>query len=148
MKGKHALQVSFTEVLVCVLGLGSMVCAQTASLAPTTLRFPKQLIGTTSAPKVVTLTNTDSTTTLIINSISTSGDLGETDTCGSAVPPSSSCTIIVTFTPTASDTRNGSLTVNDNSTTGTTQVVSLTSTCITALVKPTFLTYPSQLIKP
>ena len=147
IRSQHAPRPRFSISVLGLLGLSSLVCAQTASLSPTGLSFGRQLIATTSVPRVVTLSNTDSMTSLTINSISTSGDFAETNTCGGAVPPSGNCTISVTFSPTSAGRRTGSLTVNDNSTSGTIQVVSLAGTCVTVTVTPLFLSYSSQLIE-
>jgi len=147
IRSQHAPRPRFSISVLGLLGLSSLVCAQTASLSPTGLSFGRQLIATTSVPRVVTLSNTNSMTPLTINSISTSGDFAETNTCGGAVPPSGNCTISVTFSPTSAGRRTGSLTVNDNSTSGTIQVVSLAGTCVTVTVTPLFLSYSSQLIE-
>ncbi len=98
----------------------------TASLSVTSLTFASQTVGTTSAAQTVTLTNTGSAT-LTITSISASGDYAETDTCGTSVAVGANCTISTTFTPTASGTRTGTLSIADN-TSGSPQSVSLTGT--------------------
>src|SRR5437867_618476 len=95
-----------------------------ASLSPTSLTFASQTVGTTSAAQTVTLTNTGSAA-LAITTISTSGDFAETDNCGSSVAVGGNCAINVTFSPTASGTRTGSLRATDN-TSGSPQTVSLT----------------------
>ena len=89
-------------------------------LAPTSLDFGNQPLATTSAPMTVTLTNTG-TAALTINSFAASGDFAATSTGASACPTSpatlaagANCTINVTFTPTASGARTGSLSVTDN----------------------------------
>ncbi len=89
-------------------------------LAPTGLDFGNQLLATTSAPMTVTLTNTGAAA-LTINSFAASGDFAATSTGASACPTSpatlaagANCTINVTFTPTASGARTGSLSVTDN----------------------------------
>src|SRR5437870_3137793 len=89
-------------------------------LAPTSLDFGNQPLATTSAPMTVTLTNTG-TAALTINSFAASGDFAETSTGASACPTSpatlaagANCTINVTFTPTASGARTGTLSLTDN----------------------------------
>src|SRR5438270_3097727 len=89
-------------------------------LAPTSLDFGNQLLATTSAPMTVTLTNTG-TAALTINSFAASGDFAATSTGASACPMSpaalaagGNCTINVTFTPTASGARTGTLSLADN----------------------------------
>ncbi len=89
----------------------------TVLLSVRSLTFPAQIVGTSSAPETVTLTNTGSAT-LGISSISIkgtdAGDYSQTNTCGSSVAPSLSCTVTVTFSPKAKGPRTASLTFTDN----------------------------------
>jgi len=101
-----------------------------ASLSSTSLTFGSQNVGTTSAPQTVTLSS-NGTAPLHITGISASGDFAETDNCGKGVAAGSTCTFNVTFTPTASGTRTGTLTINDNAA-GSPQTVSLTGTATSA----------------
>jgi trimeric autotransporter adhesin len=102
----------------------------TAELTPTSLSFGSVKVGTTSAAKTVTLKNVG-TTAITITSIAISGaeagDFGETQTCGSSLAASASCTISVTFKPTTTGTRSATLKVTDNAA-GSPQNVSLTGT--------------------
>src|SRR5207249_4739455 len=99
-------------------------------LSPSSLGFPNEIVGTTSAAQAVTLSNIGSAT-LNISSIAitgaNSGDFGQTNNCGTSVAAGAQCTINVTFTPTASGTRSASLSVTDNAS-GSPQAVSLTGT--------------------
>jgi hypothetical protein len=112
-------------------------------------------IGTTSAAQTVTLTNAG-TGALTIISIKVQGldgsEFSETDTCGTSVAASSSCTISVTFTPTAAGVGSpqiATLAISDESGSQTlTQSVSLTGTGIApnAVVSPAMLSFPNQLL--
>lgn len=103
---------------VSVAGTGT---APTAMLSPSTfpagggssLNFGGTLVGTSSPPQTVTLSNTGNDS-LSIGGIATSGDFSETNTCGTSVGAGSSCSISVTFTPTAVWSRTGSVTITDN----------------------------------
>ncbi len=99
-------------------------CGSSITVSPTSLTFGGQLVGTSSTPQSVTLSNTGSNS-VTINSIGASGDFSQTNTCGTSLAGNSSCTISVTFTPTASGTRTGTLTISDSS---GTQTVGLTGT--------------------
>ncbi len=77
------------------------------------LTFSSQATGSTSAAQSVTVTNSGSAA-LSINVIAASGDFAQTNTCGTSVAAGASCTISVTFTPTAPGTRSGNLTITDN----------------------------------
>src|SRR5207249_2691745 len=81
--------------------------ASAATLTPSSVPFGNQPVSTTSAPQTVTLSNTG-TAPLTISSIALGGtnpgDFGQTNNCPltpSTLAASSSCTINVTFTPTA-----------------------------------------------
>jgi len=87
--------------------------APVVTLAPTSLTFVGQVVGSTSAAQPVTLTNTGSSA-LSITSIAVSGDFAQLNTCGSSVAPGIACTISVTFTPTALGNRYGTVTITDN----------------------------------
>jgi hypothetical protein len=85
---------------------------------PTSLTFPAQAVGTSSAPQTVTLTNTGggplTITSIEIQGTNSSDFFRPNTTCGSTIAPGASCTIDVIFTPTASGNRLASLTVSDN----------------------------------
>lgn len=94
------------------------IASQTFTLlSPLKLTFSTQLIGTVSAAKKVTLTNTG-TNSLTINKIYTAGlnagDFSETNTCGGVVAAGASCTISVTFTPTDKNLRHALLGLSDS----------------------------------
>jgi hypothetical protein len=112
--------------MVTLTGTGT---APVAGVAPPSLTFGNQNQGTTSASQPVTLSNTG-TATLTITSIGISANFGQSNTCGGSVEARSSCTINVTFSPTASGPLTGTLTVTDNSNgvAGSTQTVSLNGT--------------------
>jgi hypothetical protein len=92
-------------------GLGALV--PQVSLTPSSLTFAAQIVGTTSPAQVETLKNTG-LATLNITKISASGDFAESNDCGGSVKAGNSCQISVTFTPTTTGTRNGTLSVTDD----------------------------------
>jgi FG-GAP-like repeat/Abnormal spindle-like microcephaly-assoc'd, ASPM-SPD-2-Hydin/FG-GAP repeat len=96
------------------------------ALSPTSLSFGTQLVSATSSSRAVKLTNTGSVP-VVITGVTTSGDFAQTSTCGGSVPAGASCTINVTFTPTAAGTWTGAVTITDNAP-GSPHVVSLTGT--------------------
>src|SRR5205807_408208 len=122
-------------------------------LAPTSLDFGNQLLATTSAPMTVTLTNTGAAA-LTINSFAASGDFAATSTGASACPmspatlaASGTCTINVTFTPTASSARTETLSVADNAG-GSPQIITLSGNGTAPVVglAPTSLDFGNQLL--
>jgi len=83
------------------------------SLTPASLAFGNQQVATTSAAQTLTLQNVG-TAVLNIASITASGDFAQTNACGSTLAATASCTISVTFTPTAVGARSGSVSVASN----------------------------------
>jgi hypothetical protein len=119
-----------------------------ASLSPGNLTFAGQNVGTTSVAQTVTLTNkATATAPLSITSIAASGDFAQTNNCPSSLAVGASCTINVTFTPTAAGTRTGTLTVNDNAA-GSPHTVSLSGTGVAPApavsLSPASLTFGNQ----
>jgi hypothetical protein len=115
---------------VSLTGTGT---APAVGLMPTSLTFSSQSLNTTSTAQTVTLTNTG-TGPLTIVSIAASGDFAETSTGTTACPISpatlaanANCMISVTFKPTATGTRTGTLTIMDNAA-GSPHTVGLTGT--------------------
>ena len=89
-----------------------------ASFSSSSLAFGSQTIETTSAAQTITLTNTG-TANLTVSSVSLTGtnasDFARTDHCTDAtVTPSDTCTVSLTFTPSAIGSLNASLSFSDN----------------------------------
>jgi hypothetical protein len=106
---------------VTLSGIGG--AAPVVSLSSASLTFTSQALGSTSAPQTITMTNTG-TAALTIAGITVSGDFAQLNTCGTGLAPGASCAINVTFTPTATGSRTGLLTITDNAA-GSPQVVNL-----------------------
>jgi hypothetical protein len=106
--------------------------AAAVAFSPGSLTFADQTVGTSSAASVVKLTNAG-TAALTISGISitgaNSGDFVETNNCPASVAVGASCSVSVTFTPTASGTRSASISVTDGAS-GSPQSVPLTGTGI------------------
>lgn len=86
-------------------------------LSPTSLSFSAQAVGTTSAPKTVTLTN-NSGGTLSISSLVASGDYSAVPSggtpCGATVASGATCTFSVTFSPNLKGSISGAVTVTNS----------------------------------
>src|SRR6266478_5521073 len=100
--------------------------APAVALSPMTLNFGNQQVGTTSGSQTI-LVASSGTAPVHLASIAATGDFAQTNDCGNGVPAGSTCTIYVTFTPSSSGTRAGSLVITDNAS-GSPQTVSLTGT--------------------
>ena len=119
----------------CLLGLLPFtfnVNAQNIYVHPRLLPFPNTVIGTTSAPLTVTIDN-NQTGTLTISSIQISAPYAQTNNCGSSLAPNATCTVSVTFSPTAVKYYSLSLTITDSAT-NSPQAISLTGNGVTSTV--------------
>ncbi len=118
----------------------------TVTFSAPSLTFPAQLVGSTSVSQTITLTN-GGTATLNIAGVVASGDFGQTNTCGASVAAGTNCGISVTFSPTATGIRKGSITVTDDAP-GNPHSIPLSGTAIAPEVSmsPTNLTFPAQFV--
>ncbi len=122
----------------------------TYTLAPTSLSFGNQATSTTSAASPITLTNT-SNVSLPITGISISNaspqPFSQSNNCGSSVPGGASCTINVTFAPTAAGAVTATLSVNTGAGAGT-QTAALQGTGVvpTYSLSPGSLSFPVQAV--
>ncbi len=134
--------VTGSEQTISLTGSG-VTAATSVTVQPTSLSFSNQTVGTISPPQNITITNTGTEVLNITGfSTGTSGDYAWTaPNClalNNTLNVGQSCTVSVTFTPTASGTRSGSLRISDTAT-GSPQTVSLTGTGAAAFT----LTSPS-----
>ena len=130
-----------------IVSLSGTGTAPVASVSPASLTFGAQNLGTTSPPQTVALSNTG-TAPLSVSSIVASGDFGQTSNCVGPLAAGASCNIAVTFTPAATGTRTGTLTIADNAA-NSPQSVPLTGTGINpsgAGLSPTSLSFYYQVI--
>jgi len=124
--------------------------AAVVTLSPPSLNFGNQTIGIPSVPLVSTLTNTGADN-LIVSSTSVTGadvgDFGVKSTCPTLLAPNDSCTITVTFTPSATGTRTAALTITDNAT-GSPQSLPFSGMGVLPAVvfSPSSLTFPNQVV--
>jgi hypothetical protein len=114
---------------VALSGTGGATSSGTISLSPTSLAFGNQQVGTTSVTQTVTVNNSSSSA-LAISSINVSGAnasaFAQTNTCSASLAANTSCSIKVTFAPSAVGAETATLIVNSA------QSVTLTGTGIAA----------------
>jgi hypothetical protein len=91
--------------------------AETKLLAvtPTTLVFGPQVTGTTSTEQYITVTNTGNFAVTFTN-VTITTNYALANNCTGSLVPNSSCNIGVTFTPTSTGTKAGTVTITDNAT--------------------------------
>ena len=124
---------SGSPVPVPLAGTGIAV-TRIVSLSASSLTFTNQMVGLTSPAQGITLNNTGNST-LTLSGLAFNGtnatEFAETDNCGGSVAAGASCTINVTFSPTATGTRTGTLDITDNATSPPSpQTVALTGTAV------------------
>jgi len=124
------------------------VFANGPAIAPLNLSFRGQTVATASAPQTATLTNT-SNTDLTIDVIYIEGpnasDFKQTNDCPASLAAGGSCTISVTFAPSATGSRSAAVAISDNGPIDR-QTVPLAGVGVLPAValSPTSLTFPSQ----
>jgi hypothetical protein len=107
------------SILVSGVGLSPGVTFSVSSL-----KFPTQIVFTTSAIQTTTLTNSGAGI-LTISRIAATSQFLQTNTCGASISPGGSCTISVRFKPTTKGQVAGSIAITDNAP-GSPQKVKLT----------------------
>jgi NHL repeat/Abnormal spindle-like microcephaly-assoc'd, ASPM-SPD-2-Hydin len=123
--------------------------APVAGVAPSALSFQPQAINTTSGPQLLFLSNTGTgPMTFSGSGITASGDFAQTNNCGAALAPQTSCTITVKYTPAVTGAETGSVTVTSNAaplTVALTGTGAATAPLVTA--SPESLIFPTELLK-
>ena len=96
--------------------LGTVVGAlsPTVSLSTSNLDFGSAQQGATSPTQTITLTNLGQQDLIVVSAVTASGDFAQTNNCGTLPVSGGTCTITVSFTPTAGGSRSGTLTIADN----------------------------------
>jgi hypothetical protein len=115
---------------VALTGTTVAVAAPVVTLSATSLNFASQQVGTASAARAVTLTNTG-TAALLMSSIAIVGSQADDfilqKACGSSLPVGKSCALFVTFKPVAAGAKSASILIVDNAQ-GSQRSVALTGT--------------------
>jgi fibronectin type 3 domain-containing protein len=99
------------------MAIGVGTASPVVNLAPSSVNFGSQSVGTSSAVTPLTLIN-GGTLALNVTAVNITGvqaaDFSQTNNCVGAIAPSASCTINVKFTPVNTGTRNAAVTITDN----------------------------------
>ena len=121
---------------LCTIALGQMVlrvsaAAPAAAIAvfPGSLTFGSQTVSTSAPAQLVQVSNTGADPLTL--SVTITGDYTFVTNCGSTLASGTSCPIAVTFTPSATGTRNGVLGLLDNAP-GSPHTVQLSGTGVAA----------------
>jgi hypothetical protein len=134
-----------TDIVVLDFNGGAIVLLNTGvvSFSPNTpLAFGDQVIGTTSVPLAVNLTNTGQTA-LTISSMTASSPFAVSSTCGTSVAPGANCNLNVTFSPSSKGTKSGTVSIRDSASSKP-QVIELSGAGTVVQLSPLSLTFPAQ----
>jgi hypothetical protein len=105
------------ERVMSLKGTGAAPPQPALTLSPTSVSFSSTVTGVSSEAKTVSVKNTGKGT-LQISTITVTGehraDFVSTNTCGSPVAPSGSCSISVSFKPSATGTRSAQIEIKGN----------------------------------
>lgn len=114
-------------------------------LNPIGLVFPATNINATSTAQNITISNTGGTSTSLQTPIvSGAGFRISVNTCTATLLPDSSCTVAITFTPTASGVSSGSFTISDGAGTQTASLAGTGTTPATDALSSTSLAFAAQ----
>ena len=113
-----------------------------ATLSPTNLNFGTLLVGTSSKPQAVALTN-NGNRLLKITRIAASANYSQTNNCPSQVPPNGQCTINVSFVPQRLGTHTGTVAIRDN-VPNSPQKIALTGVGTVVTLLPSSLNFSGQ----
>ncbi len=132
---------------VAINGTGT---APGISIAPSRVTFANQTVNTSSGSQAVTITNTG-TANLTVSSVSVTGSdstqFAQTNNCSTALAPNVSCTISVTFSPSATGGKTASLAISHSGIgSPTTVTLSGAGAAGSISVSPQSLSYSEQLI--
>jgi hypothetical protein len=93
--------------LIRLSGSGTNAAGPAIGLSNVSLNFGSQTTGTTSSAQTITVTNTG-TATLTITGVAATGDFAASG-CVTSLAAGASCTLSVTFTPSAAGSRRGTV---------------------------------------
>jgi hypothetical protein len=137
--GKPDLVLVGPDQVITLLNTGSAIFSPTSPLT-----FLNQLLGTTSAPQSVTITNSG-TTPMTFSSVASSGAAFRmtANTCSGSLAPGAQCSITAEFTAQAQGTVSGGITINDSASSKP-QFVDLIGIGSELSIKPASLKFPPQ----
>lgn len=125
---------------------GSATAPAAVVLTPGALTFPATLVNQTSATQIITVSNTGGATVALQQPVLTGDFALKANTCGATLAPSTGCSLSIAFTPTASGTRNGILSITDDAGTQTAALTGSGTSPATDTLSPLTLAFAPQQI--
>ncbi len=130
------------QVTVALSGTGT--APPSVVLTPLQVSFAPTLVHQTTASQIVTISNTGGNPATLQTPTITGDFTISANTCGTSLPSQVGCSIAITFTPTASGSRTGVLTVVDSAGTQTAQLIGTGQSPATDTLNPASLTFGQQ----
>jgi N-acetylneuraminic acid mutarotase len=129
-----------------VLNASEYYTPLSVTFSATSLSFGYLEIGLTSPAQTVTVTNVSTHSVTFTSIASNLPDYLESNSCPSTLNAGQNCTITVSFRPTLSGTRNGTVTLADNCPGSSMQTIALTGVGATSAMtlSPNSLSFPGQ----
>ncbi len=125
---------------------GTATAAAAIVLTPLTLSFPATVVNQTAATQIITVANTGANPATL-NAPSITGDFTiAASTCGGTLAAQTACSLSISFTPTASGTRTGVLSITDSVGTQTAQLSGTGNAPATDTLTPGSVTFGQQAI--
>lgn len=129
------------------VSIGHISQAGPLTISPSSVVFPDQIVGATSAAMPIAITNTGNLAAPFPGGFMLSNtEFGQTNNCGTSLAGGATCTVNVTFTPVGTGTRIGNLTIGDT-TPGGPHVIGLSGNAFTSPGVPAITSIsPSRII--
>ncbi|MFN0301957.1 MAG: choice-of-anchor D domain-containing protein [Burkholderiales bacterium] len=140
---------SGAPISISITGNGTTLVAPATELSVTSLALGNEIVGSPTAAQPVTVTNVGSATMNITSITASPADFTYQSACGASIAAGASCTLPVTFTPTAAGARSGTLSIATDAP-GSPHVVSLSGvgyangTLSNVTLSPSTLAFASQ----
>ncbi len=142
--GQLTLYANISGGQAIVLLSGTGTAPADITFTPPALVFAATIVNQTTAAQNIVVGNIGGTTATLQTPIITGDFAISTNTCTSTLAPSNGCTVSITFTPTASGTRTGTLSLTDSAGTQIAQLSGTGEAPATDTLSPTALTFAPQ----
>ena len=123
---------------------GTATTAAAIILTPLHVSFAATAVGVTTSAQNVTISNTGGTSATLLSETVTGDFRLSANTCGPTLGTSTGCTVAITFTPTVSGARSGTLTVRDSAGAQTALLTGTGTSPATDALAPSSLTFAAQ----
>jgi hypothetical protein len=147
--GTLTIKTTGTPATATVGLTGTGIAASTQiSLSQTNVVFDQQVVGVASQPQTIYYYNQGNSTVNLTSVVPTGADFSMTNGCSTSVSALSSCNIKVTFKPTTTGLRTGTIVITDSAP-GSPRTINLSGTGVSAAapgvtLSPASLTFASQ----